>query len=248
MFDLTRRWPFGLNSKTWPDRLAALVLVLFVLLFFDVWISQTLQEWPDIWRQPFAFVTGFGLSDWILIPSLIVLVLSAVTTLLLRPGLYRRAAHELTLLSGFIFAGVGGPGLATNLLKRLFGRGRPSEFADYGGFSFEHVFNGWNFQSFPSGHSTTAIAFAFVVGFLAPRYFRLVVLISLMTGISRVVVGMHYPTDVVAGFCVGMVGAYAVRNLFAARRWLFVKTRDEGLRFRGLPNLRRTLRRLRQRA
>jgi undecaprenyl-diphosphatase len=46
-------------------------------------------------------------------------------------------------------------------------------------------------------------------------------------GISRVPVGMHYPTDVFAGLIVGMLGAYLVRNAFARRRWLFT-TRPDG--------------------
>ena len=140
------------------------------------------------------------------------------------------------------------PHLTVNLLKRLFGRARPELFIDSGMFQFQHVFNDWSFQSFPSGHATTAIATAFAVGFLAPRYFRLILLIAVMTGISRVVIGMHYPTDVVAGCVVGMLGAYAMRNVYARRRWLFAPMPDGTVRFRGTPNLRKAWRRMFQRA
>jgi membrane-associated phospholipid phosphatase len=248
MLDLSQRWPLGLNRKNWPDRAAAVLLVLFALVFVDVWASQTLQSWPDIWRAPFAFITDFGLSDWVLIPSLLVFV-ATFAALRLVPHLQaRRALWELTLLSAFIFLAVGVPGAVANLLKRFFGRGRPDEFAEFGAFHFQRFINDSSFQSFPSGHATTAVATAFAVGFLAPRFFRLVLLIAIMTGLSRVVIGMHYPTDVVAGFVLGMLGAYAVRNVFAARRWLFAYRSDGSVRFRGIRHLSRWLRSLRQRA
>ena len=247
MPNLMHRWPLDLDRKNWPDFAAAIVLVLFVLVFFDVWVSQSLQAWPDIWRAPFAFITDFGLSDWVLIPALLVLVV-AVIALRLPIGRYRRATYELGLVASFVFIGVGLPGLLANLLKRAFGRARPEEFIDTGAFQFQHFLNDANFQSFPSGHATTAIATAFVVGFMAPRFFRLILLIAMMTGISRIVIGMHYPTDVVAGFVVGTLGAYAVRNFYAGKRWLFAFRSDGTVRFRGVPNLRRAFRRAGQRA
>lgn len=248
MDKLTRRWPLGLDRESWPDVLARILLVLFLLVFIDAWASQALQAWPAVWRAPFAFITDFGLSDWILIPALAVVILSALLRPLMKAGAPRRTMHEVLLVSAFVFVGVGLPGLVTNLLKRAFGRGRPEEFLDNGAFAFQHWVNDWTYQSFPSGHSTTAIASAFVIGFMAPRFFHLILLIAVMTGISRVVIGMHYPTDVVAGFVVGTVGAYAVRNVFASRRWLFVQRVDGSVRFRGTPNLRRAWRRLRHRA
>ncbi|SEQ57938.1 Membrane-associated phospholipid phosphatase [Devosia sp. YR412] len=248
MPNLTQRWPLGLNRKNWPDFTAAMIALLFVLVFFDVYVSQTLMAWPDVWKAPFAFITDFGLSDWVLIPSLIIFVVAAIAVRLVRPGLYRRATYELALVASFIFIGVGLPGLGVNLLKRLFGRARPELFIDSGHFQFQHFLNDWSFQSFPSGHATTAIGTAFIIGFMAPRYFRLILLIAVMTGISRVVIGMHYPTDVVAGFVVGMLGAYAIRNLYATRRWLFAELPDRTVRFRGAPNLKKVWRRMFQRA
>lgn len=246
MFDLSRRWPLGLTRKNWPDFAAAVVFVLFVAVFFDALLSQELQALPDIWRAPFAFITDFGLSDWILIPTLILSVLTGVAFRLMPRGRGRRAMFEAAMVSSFLFVAVGFPGLLTNLLKRLFGRGRPTEYLESGAFDFQHLLNDWTFQSFPSGHSATAMATAFAIGFLAPRFFRLILLIAVMTGISRIVIGMHYPTDVIAGFVIGMIGAYAVRNFYAKRRWLFATRPDGSVRFRGVPNLRAWWRRVTQ--
>lgn len=240
MSELTKRWPFGLDRRNWPDYLAIFIFALFTLLFFDVYASRSAIAWDDEWRQPFQFVTHFGLSDWVLIPSLLVFLLSIASYRLWnKSSRWRLALYETALLAGFTFAAVAGTGLLTNLLKRAFGRGRPVVFEEYGAFDFQYVFNDWTFQSFPSGHSTTAMATAIVVGFLAPRFFRLFFVIALVTGVSRVVVGDHYPTDVLAGFVLGALGTYAIRNYFARRRWLFTAMPDGRVYFRGVPALRR---------
>ncbi|GLQ57691.1 phosphatase PAP2 family protein [Devosia nitrariae] len=238
-FDLTQPWPLGLSRASWPAHVKAVVLALFAVVWFDVWISQSAMALPEVWRAPFFFITDFGLSDWVLIPALVLLVAALAIMLPLRRGRYRRAFYEFVLLSGYLFIGVGAPGLAANIMKRLIGRGRPVVYDEVGGFEFQRVVNDWTFQSFPSGHATTSLAIAFVIGFMAPRFFWILLLIAAAAALSRVPVGMHYPTDVVAGFVVGTLGAYLVRNEFARRRWLFKRHADGTVHFRGLPGLRR---------
>lgn len=230
MFDISKPWPLGLNRRTWPIFLAAVVAIIAVLSTIDVAASRGAIGWPDEWRAPFFMITDYGLSDWVLIPSLAILILSALLRLPLKE-LWRRAMGEVALLSGFFFVGVGAPGLLTNIAKRLVGRGRPVEFENAGAFSFKPVINDWTYQSFPSGHSATAMALAFVIGFLWPRALMPFVVIAIVVGISRVPVGAHYPTDVFAGLVVGMLGTYLVRNIFASRGWLFEK-RDDGRIYR----------------
>lgn len=248
MIDLNKPWPLGLCRHRLCDFVIGLGFVLFILVFFDVFVSDELQSVPNKWRAPFALVTGFGLVEWILVPPLLAILLCLICYAFVPAGLWRRAVLELGQLSSFIIVGVGLPGLLANLLKRVIGRARPMEFAEAGVFRFHTFFNDWNYQSFPSGHSTTAIATAFVIGFLSPRFFTLLLLIALTTGISRVVIGMHYPTDVVAGFVVGTLGAYGVRNFYAYRHWLFARQPDGAIHFIGVPALCQAWRQLGQRA
>ncbi len=222
MIDLRKPWPLGLSRSSWWLFLLALVIVLALLATVDIAASRGAIGWPDQWRAPFFFITDYGLSDWVLIPSLVLMMVFFLLRFVLR-DIWRRASAELAMLSAFIFVGVGLPGLMTNLLKRLIGRGRPTEFEASGAFSFQNVFNDWTFQSFPSGHSATAIAMAFTIGFLWPALFPLLCVVGLVVAVSRVPVGMHYPTDVFAGIIVGMLGAYLVRNFFASRGWLFAR-------------------------
>ncbi|ODT72476.1 MAG: hypothetical protein ABS75_03155 [Pelagibacterium sp. SCN 63-23] len=225
MIDLQKPWPLGLNRSSWPVFLVAMMVLLAGLALVDVAASRAAIGWPEQWRAPFFFITDYGLSDWVLIPSLVLMVLLRLAMFPLK-GVWRQAVGEMAMLSAFIFVGVAGPGLLTNLLKRLVGRGRPVEFETSGAFSFQHVVNDWTFQSFPSGHSATAVALAFVIGFVWPRLFPIFFAIGVVVAISRVPVGMHYPTDVFAGIVVGMLGAYLVRNLFAQKGWLFVQQAD----------------------
>jgi membrane-associated phospholipid phosphatase len=244
MFDLEKPWPLGLDRKSWPIFLSAIAVILAVLASIDVAASRGAIAWPEAWRAPFFFITDYGLSDWILIPSLALTILLRLAMFPMR-GVWRMATGELAMLSAFVFLGVGVPGLLTNLLKRLVGRGRPTEFEASGAFSFQNIFNDWTFQSFPSGHSATAIATAFVVGFLRPPLFPILFVVGIVVAISRVPVGMHYPTDIFAGAIVGMLGAYLVRNVFARRNWLFTQQADGRMVPKPLDGLKQLLQRAR---
>src|SRR6218665_233773 len=140
MIDLTKPWPLGLDSRRWPWFCLGVVLGVALLSQIDVWASRGAIGWPAQWRAPFFFITDYALSDWVLIPSLAVFV-GGVGALLLPRRLRRLVAAETAMLSGFIFLGVGLPGLMANLLKRLIGRGRPDEFDAVGAFGFQNIFN-----------------------------------------------------------------------------------------------------------
>jgi len=220
MIDLRKPWPPGLNRETWPLFLLGFVVSLLLISQLDIWASRGAIGWPDQWRWPFFAVTEYGVSDWVLIPTLAVFVLAVFAGHFLR-GLPRLASYEISMLAGYIFVAVGLPGLVANLIKRLVGRGRPAVFDQFGAFDFHSILNDWTFQSFPSGHATTSIGIAFAVGFLVPRLFGWLLLVGIIVAVSRVPVGMHYPSDVFGGACVGLVGAYAVRYFFAQRGWMF---------------------------
>ncbi len=57
--------------------------------------------------------------------------------------------------------------------------------------------------SFPSGHSASAAAFATGLALETPRLAIPVGALALAVGASRVVTGVHYPSDVFSGFAIG---------------------------------------------
>lgn len=66
-------------------------------------------------------------------------------------------------------------------------------------------------NSFPSGHTNAAFAFALAVCMSAPKGWMKVaaVCMSVVMGLSRLYVGVHYPSDVLAGAIIGALCAWA---------------------------------------
>jgi membrane-associated phospholipid phosphatase len=99
-------------------------------------------------------------------------------------------------------------GIVTPVLKRTFGRTRPSQ--GEGAHSF-HPLNG-SAESFPSGHATNAFALATAVaghydGWLVPT-----IVYGMAAGVafSRVNDRAHFPSDVVAGALIGHAAARGI--------------------------------------
>jgi undecaprenyl-diphosphatase len=64
--------------------------------------------------------------------------------------------------------------------------------------------------SFPSGHTLHAVAFTAVAVFYFPVLTAVLVPFTLLIALSRVVLGLHYPSDVLAGAAIGAGVAHAV--------------------------------------
>jgi len=223
MSHLTRPWPLGLSRSTAWWFVAGFVVLIAVLHLLDHALVVWGGSLPDEVRGVFKWITRWGESDWILIPSLAGLVIAWLLSLVTRDRL-REWARQLLVVSSFIFLGVGLPSLVATLLKRIIGRARPMEWTVEAPLSFTPWnWNAYTYQSFPSGHSTTAFSLALTIAFLWPRSFWPMLGFAALIALSRIVLGQHYITDVTAGAVLGTLGAFAVRNFFVARGWLFEK-------------------------
>ena len=72
--------------------------------------------------------------------------------------------------------------------------------------------------SFPSGHSITAFGIAFTVGAFYPELQSPLIVLALLVAGSRIILGMHFLSDVIAGSAIGAAVGYASYHLFALFR------------------------------
>lgn len=202
--------------------LAAAVAIGFAMLVLDGWALGAQKRVPIWVIDLFNVITDYGRSGWFLWPSgilIIALAILAATT----QRLARLTIVALIVRLQFIFIAIALPGLFGTIVKHLIGRVRPSAVGP-----FAYVPLSWRpeYASMPSGHATTAFAVAVALGALWPRARPLLWLYALVIAASRVIIAAHYPSDVIAGACVGGFGAVLVRDYFAARHLGFAAMRD----------------------
>jgi len=97
------------------------------------------------------------------------------------------------------------------VLKKLTGRKRPNALEPH---CWATLLPPDQF-SFPSGHSITAFAFTIAVGSFYPHLMGALLFCALSVATSRIVLGMHFLSDVVVGAVVGAGLGYAGFVIFA---------------------------------
>lgn len=187
-------------ARPWAIVAAACAVVVGVLLLGVEagWViadDRTLDlrvhhELGTPWYAAFTVITDIGGG---LERTIMVIVASAALFVMRR-----------WLEAVFVPVCVAGAGGADMVLKTFVGRPRPQ--------LFHHAVAAVG-SSFPSGHATTTSALAVAVMFVIWEMWGtgggrttaaiLATLVTLLVGLSRIVLGVHFPTDVVAGFALG---------------------------------------------
>ncbi len=169
-----------------------------------LWINDHSPEWLD---GPMHLVTALGYS-WVVLPLLAVAVL-----VFYLKGWRLSAVLLLVSTAGGVFL--------TTVLKAVFRRARP-EFFDSGYTA--------SFYSFPSGHATVAVGFygalTLILAYRLRGFARWAVvsgglLLVLLIGFSRLYLGVHYPTDVLAGFLAAPLWVISVGAVYVV--WLSIR-------------------------
>lgn len=188
-----------LKKKLYFQFAGSCCLLLFMFLgyvvrFYPNWLTSFDRlgtAWIRLgypnWQAFFLWVTKFAN------PSTVVFLVICLTLFFLR---FHRRLDSIWLLFN-----VGlGAGVANPLLKLFFMRERPSLI---------HLVEESSY-SFPSGHATTSLLLYGTLFLLLPHWLThkrwqvlcqiLLGLLIVLIGVSRVYLGVHFPSDVVAGF------------------------------------------------
>lgn len=150
-------------------------------------------------------------------------------------GLLVGAAATYLVLLGkrraalFVLAAVAGGQLLSSLFKHGFDRPRP-DLVPHGAVVYT--------ASFPSGHSMMAAVTYLTLGALLARmhapprlkafFVAVAAVLTVLVGVSRVYLGVHYPTDIVAGWAAGAV--WAIVCWLVALRFQRRGTVEQGVR------------------
>lgn len=68
--------------------------------------------------------------------------------------------------------------------------------------------------SFPSEHMAVFTAISISMFLVNRKFGFLFLLIALMIGFSRIIIGVHYPVDIIGGFLVGLIISIIFREIF----------------------------------
>lgn len=179
---------------------------------FDMALLLALRQAGDTakpvgpWWLEAAMIDITALGGWTVLTLLtgLVLIYLLITS--------RRADALLVLVS------IAGGSLLSTVLKIGFARPRPD--------LVDHLVN-VSSASFPSGHAMLSAATYLTLGALLARteqrrvvrgfLFGVAVALTLIIGVSRVYLGVHFPTDVLAGWCLGAAWALVC---WMVARWL----------------------------
>lgn len=223
---------FPINILSWVGRHELGILFAFALIVGGIWLTFELADgvvngntqeadmaflmslregedadnpigprWVEELMRDFTALGGTGV---------LALIVTSVTIFYLVQGRYKEML--------FLLVAVLGAWILSDFLKGWFNRPRPEFVADEA-YAYS--------ASFPSGHALLSAATYLTLGSIVAQLvtrnrlkafvFLLAAFIMILVGFTRMYLGVHYPTDVLAGWVVGSVWAIAC---WLAFRWL----------------------------
>lgn len=205
-------------SLIWRIRVGGILLAAFALWVFAQIADEVLE------KESYALDTSILLAirrihttlldqammgiTFIGDPSVLFLISLGMGIWLLKQG-RRSTAATLGI------AVVGAIGLNV-WLKHLFGRARPA--------LWKRIVDVGN-NSFPSGHAMVSLVIYGLIGYILatkfPQHRKLIfictIILILLIGFSRLYLGVHWPTDVAAGYAAGLV--WLIACIMSMRVW-----------------------------
>ena len=143
---------------------------------------------------------------FIFIANYLILIFPVIISLFLIFNQDRKKKREIFLLSvcGIVFVN-----LLDFLIQKIYFRERP-----FVTFNFSPLTNiSPKEPSFPSTHTALAFIFAFVIFNINKKLGIVSFIFSFLIGFSRIFVGVHWPSDILAGILLGFLAFLMSKNL-----------------------------------
>ncbi len=191
-------------------------LLIFLIISLNVFISFNLDlglynYFKDFNKSPnnvylkefFEDITRLGSSSWYFAISIIGFGLVYLNNRLGFIKIEKQKKISNFFISSFFYILV--VGIIIQVLKHIVGRPRPNHtnFEEPFGFNFFTLDS--SFHSFPSGHSSTIFIVCFVLAATFPKLKYFFYFLASVIALSRVVVGAHFFTDIVAGAMLALI-------------------------------------------
>ncbi len=192
-----------------------ILIVLFVGLFvsynLDIGLYNYFSDFNNslqnvFLKKFFIQITTLGDSIWYFSFSII---FGFVLLFIKNKKIYSSSPKvfvRLFFINILLFISVLVSGILAQILKHLIGRPRPNTMVAEDQIAINFFSFDSGYHSFPSGHATTIFAVALVLVFSLPKLKYFFYFLASVVAFSRVVVGAHYITDIIAGVCVAFIG------------------------------------------
>ena len=209
-----------MKNKLYYQFLGSFFLLIFMFLgyvvrFYPSWLISFDQLFTKIIRFPYPHLNQFFIWYTKFANPLTIGIIAIVIVFLLIKGQYYVEAIWLGINTALI------AGTLNPLIKLVFQRSRPT---------LDHLVSEHSF-SFPSGHSTGSMLLYGTIIFLLPQFIKqkttcvfLQIILSiaiLLIGISRIYVGVHYPSDVLGGFSLGLAWLFLTYPIYLEKRFVW---------------------------
>jgi membrane-associated phospholipid phosphatase len=166
-------------------------------------------------RSLFEFIGRLGLTYGYLTVLGLGFVVLHWGGLLPRLRRFAPPMRALSAVPAFLFLSIAVSGIIVDVLKVIFGRSRPKLLFRSDVYDFTWLSWRPDHWSFPSGHTATIVALMAALWYLWPQHLLFYILAATIIATSRIVVGAHYFSDVLAGALIAVLTTRCVAQILA---------------------------------